>query len=92
MSVGQEVILRCQVKGFKHPMNYAVLFKRKEKIISEKCQVYASEHYSMTCLPDDKNAHTFELRIKHVSWSDRGNWSCIYAANLTEQTLHVYGV
>ncbi|CAH8526000.1 unnamed protein product [Heterobilharzia americana] len=68
-----------------------VLFKRKDKLISEKCHVYEEQKYHLVCEPNDwQRAHTYELHIKSVSWADRGDWLCIYAANMTRQTLEVY--
>ncbi|VDQ07705.1 unnamed protein product [Trichobilharzia regenti] len=72
-------------------MQYAVLFKRKDKLISEKCHVYEEQKYHLVCEPNDwQRAHTYELHIKSVSWADRGDWLCIYAANMTRQSLEVY--
>ncbi|KAH8877681.1 hypothetical protein KSF78_0005293 [Schistosoma japonicum] len=89
--IGQKVILKCQVQGIRFPMQYAVLFKRKDKLISEKCHVYEGQKYHLVCEPNDwQRAETYELHIKSVSWADRGDWLCIYAANMTRQTLEVY--
>ncbi|CAH8522446.1 unnamed protein product [Schistosoma intercalatum] len=89
--IGQKVILRCQVQGIRLSTKYAVLFRHKENLISEKCFVYEAQKYHLICEPDDwQRAETYELHIKSVSWADRGNWSCIYAANKTIQTLEVY--
>ncbi|CAH8494528.1 unnamed protein product [Schistosoma turkestanicum] len=86
--IGQKVILKCQLQ---FPTNYAVLFKRKEQMISEKCYVYEPQKYHLVCEPNDwTRAETYELHIKSVSWADRGDWLCIYAANMTRQTLEVY--
>lgn len=90
--IGQEVIFTCQVKGFKPPRDYAVLFKRNDRGISEKCQAYQKQLYEVICEPDDwRKATTYKLYVKSVSWDDRGDWFCIYAANSTQQRLEVYG-
>ncbi|CAH8542730.1 unnamed protein product [Schistosoma rodhaini] len=89
--VGQEVILRCQIQGLRLSTKYAVLFRHKETVISEKCFVYQAQKFHLICEPNDwQRAETYELHIKSVSWADRGDWSCIYAANKTKQTLEVY--
>ncbi|KAA0195910.1 hypothetical protein FBUS_09768, partial [Fasciolopsis buskii] len=89
--IGQEVIFTCQVKGFKPPRDYAVLFKRNDRGISEKCQAYQKQLYEVICEPDDwRKATTYKLYVKSVSWDDRGDWFCIYAANSTQQRLEVY--
>ncbi|CAL8087363.1 unnamed protein product [Calicophoron daubneyi] len=88
---GQEVILTCQIKGFRTPMVYSVMFKRKDKGISEKCQAYEEQKYRLVCEPNDwKTATTYKLYIKSVTWADRGEWSCIHAANMTRLFMDVY--
>ncbi|KAG5446438.1 hypothetical protein CSKR_105413 [Clonorchis sinensis] len=89
--LGQKVILTCQVKGFKRPLDYAVLFKRKDVGISEKCQTYQKNKYHLECEPNNwLQATTYKLYINSVSWADRGDWFCVYAANLTRQHLVVH--
>ncbi|XP_018645987.1 hypothetical protein Smp_083480 [Schistosoma mansoni] len=89
--IGQKVILRCQIQGIRLSTKYAVLFRHKETVISEKCFVYQAQKFHLICEPNDwQIAETYELHIKSVSWADRGDWSCIYAANKTKQTLEVY--
>ncbi|KAF5404217.1 hypothetical protein PHET_02245 [Paragonimus heterotremus] len=79
------------MKGVKLPLDYSVLFKRADVSISEKCQAYSKSKYQLTCDPDDwRWATTYTLHINSVSWSDRGDWFCVYAANLTKQHLVVY--
>ncbi|KAF8560919.1 hypothetical protein P879_08233 [Paragonimus westermani] len=89
--LGQKVLLTCHMKGVKLPLDYSVLFKRADVSISEKCQAYSKSKYQLTCDPDDwRWATTYTLHINSVSWSDRGDWFCVYAANLTKQHLVVY--
>lgn len=89
--IGQKVVLTCQVKGLNSPLEYAVLFKRNEKGISEKCQAYDRSMYQLECDPNDwQKATTYKLLIHSVSWSDRGDWFCIYAANSAQRRLEVY--
>ncbi|VDN99148.1 unnamed protein product [Rodentolepis nana] len=93
--VGQSVNLRCSVSSrFVNQTNLSVIFLRNGAMLSENCIVYHKNKYEVICDPDGHSSNgktrNFLFRIKSVSWTDRGKWTCLLSASSSDIFLEVY--
>nr|CDS29208.1 Immunoglobulin [Hymenolepis microstoma] len=93
--IGQSVNLRCSVSSrFADQTNLSVIFLRNGVMLSENCIVYHKDEHEVICDPDGHSSNgktrTFLFRIKSVSWTDRGKWTCLLSASSSDIFLEVY--
>nr|VZI46927.1 unnamed protein product [Spirometra erinaceieuropaei] len=89
--LGQPATLKCVILIPMASRNFSIIFKRGADIISEKCEAYKKNLYELVCEPENgSERQTYTLKIKSVSWQDRGRWLCAFGGHPSWLDLDVY--
>ncbi|KAL7064553.1 hypothetical protein AAHC03_04465 [Spirometra sp. Aus1] len=89
--LGQPATLKCVILIPMASRNFSIIFKRGADIISEKCEAYKKNLYELVCEPESgSERQTYTLKIKSVSWQDRGRWLCAFGGHPSWLDLDVY--
>ncbi|BHF63361.1 hypothetical protein SprV_0200635300 [Sparganum proliferum] len=89
--LGQPAALKCVILIPAAPTSLSIIFQHGADIISEKCEAYKKNLYELVCEPESGSGRqTYTLKIKSVSWQDRGRWLCALAGHVSGLDLDVY--